>query len=57
MTYMCLVKGKVELRIDDVTEAQLGPTVAMWCSPNNSVEVFAQSGTAEDLKRVRKPNG
>ena len=54
MTYMCVVKGKVDLRIDDVTERELGPTVAMWCSPDNSVEVFARTGTAEDLKRVRK---
>ena len=54
---MCIVKGKVDIRIDDVSEAQLGPTVALWCSPWNSVEVFAKSGTAEDLKRVRKTNG
>lgn len=56
MTYLCMVKGKVNLRIDDVTEGQLGPTVAMWCAPGTSFEVFAQSGTADELKKVRETN-
>ena len=56
MTYLCMVKGKVNLRIDDVTEGKLGPTVAMWCAPGTSVEVFAQSGTADELRKVRSSN-